>query len=158
MGRKLIAIGNQMMRDDSIAFRIAQQLRNYLYAQHIKVIIGETDVDYCMDLIEDGDDLIILDGIYGEGIPGEIRILPIKNVDFHRKLFFTQHQPNLLTALGLYKKSVTGIFIGIQIAEVSFGLGLSDEMEVVLPQVCEKVQENIEIHIKGEKQCMIRFY
>jgi hydrogenase maturation protease len=150
MGRKLIAIGNQMMKDDAIASRIAQQLKDYLYAQEIQIIIGETDVDYCIDQIQDGDDLIILDGVYGEGTPGDICIFPVENMDCHRKIFFTQHQPNVLDGLKLYKKLTTGIFIGIQIADISFGLSLSEIMEAVLPQVCQRVQENIDIYIRGK--------
>lgn len=150
MGRKLIAIGNQMMKDDGIAIRIAEHLKDYLNARDIQIIIGETDVDYCIDQIQDGDDLIILDGVYGEGTPGDIWNLPIENMDLCRKSFFTQHQPNLLDALKLYDKSVDGVFIGVQIVDISFGLDLSEEMEAILSQVCEEVQENIEIHIRGK--------
>jgi hydrogenase maturation protease len=131
------------MKDDGIAIRVAQHLKEYLYAQDIQLIIGETDVDYCIGQIDDGDDLIILDAAYGEGIPGSIHVLPLENMNSMGRLCFTQHQPNLLEGFRVYKKSVQGVFIGIEIEDISFGLELSETMETLLPQICETVKEYI---------------
>ncbi|MBB6218612.1 hydrogenase maturation protease [Anaerosolibacter carboniphilus] len=150
MRRKLIAIGNRMMKDDGVAIHIAQHLKDYLYVQDIQLIIGETDVDYCIGQIDDGDDLIILDAAYGEGTPGSIHVHPLENMNLSDKLCFTQHQPSLVEGLRIYKKSVKGVFIGIEVAEISFGLELSQTIDVLLQHICENVKKCIETYVRGK--------
>jgi hydrogenase maturation protease len=56
---KCIAIGNRIMGDDSIGIRVTQEILPSLKKDKIEVIFGETDVDYALSKIEDGDFLFI---------------------------------------------------------------------------------------------------
>lgn len=143
MRKKLIAIGNQMMKDDGIGIRVAENLAEYLYEQNITVIIGETDVDFCLSQIEDGDFLIILDAAYFDTIPGNIHVISLENIDRYLPCCVSQHQPNLLRWLMLHRKSVTGFFIGIEVVEVGFGWELSEPLQELLPKIGEEVKRRI---------------
>ena len=61
MNVKLIAIGNKLMGDDGIALLIAERLRTFFGENGIEVILGETDFEYCMDKVEEGGLILILD-------------------------------------------------------------------------------------------------
>ena len=148
MGKKVVAIGNEMMRDDGIGICVAKELKNYLKIRDIELIIGETDVEYCLDNIEDGDDLIILDAAFEEDAPGTINLYSIEKLLFNRSII-TQHQPSFLEAIRVYKMGVTGILITIEIAEISFGLGISEKMKSMLPQIVEEVRKSIDDYIGG---------
>ena len=148
MGKKVIAIGNEMMRDDGIGISVAKELEDYLKSRDIELIIGETDVEYCLDYIEDGDDLIILDAAFEEDTPGTINVYSLVKLFFQRAVI-TQHQPSLLEAIRVYKMGVKGILITIEITEISFGLGISEGMKGMLPHIVEEVRKSIDDYIGG---------
>lgn len=52
------------MGDDGIAIYVTEMLRKELESRGIEVIIGETDSQYCISKIEEGDFLLILDASY----------------------------------------------------------------------------------------------
>ena len=148
MSRKVVAIGNEMMRDDGIGICVAKELVDYLKSRDIELTIGETDVEYCLDYIEDGDDLIILDAAFEEDAPGTIHVYFLEKLFFQRAVI-TQHQPSLLEAIRVYKMGVKGILITIEITEISFGLGISEKMKSMLPQIVEEVRKSIDDYIGG---------
>ena len=113
-----------------------------------ELIIGETDVEYCLDYIEDGDDLIILDAAFEEDTPGTINVYSLVKLFFQRAVI-TQHQPSLLEAIRVYKMGVKGILITIEITEISFGLGISEGMKGMLPHIVEEVRKSIDDYIGG---------
>ena len=148
MGKKVIAIGNEMMRDDGVGISVAKGLEDYLKTRDIELIIGETDVEYCLDNIEDEDDLIILDAAFEEDAPGTINLYSLVKLLFNITII-TQHQPSLLEAIRVYKMGVKGILITIEVAEISFGLGISERMKGMLPQIVEEIRKLIDDYIGG---------
>jgi hydrogenase maturation protease len=140
MSKKLIAIGNRIMSDDGIGVLIAEQLKDKLEKVGVQVIIGETDVDYCLSLIEDGDFLFILDAtLYGTK-PGGVSIVELnKTGDFFEK-GYSQHQLSLIKLLNSYAlKKVSGFVIGIEASNIEFGMELSE----VLKENFKKIKNQV---------------
>ncbi|MCY6356240.1 hydrogenase maturation protease [Clostridium sp. ZS2-4] len=140
MSKKLIAIGNRIMSDDGIGVLIAEKLKAELENTGIQVIIGETDVDYCLSLIEDGDLLFILDAtLYGIK-PGAVSIVELdKTGDFFEK-GYSQHQLSLIKLLNSYAlKKVSGFVIGIEVSNIEFGIELSE----ILKENFEKIKNQV---------------
>ncbi|WP_138204712.1 hydrogenase maturation protease [Haloimpatiens lingqiaonensis] len=129
MGKKIIAIGNRIMKDDAVGILIGEELKNDLESLGFEVILGETDVDYCLSFIDKDDFIIILDcTLYGIE-PGKITALNIKdNKNFFEK-GYSQHQLSLIKLLNSYSmKNVTGYIIGIEGVNVNYGTELSTEL------------------------------
>ncbi|WP_035288281.1 hydrogenase maturation protease [Clostridium sp. KNHs214] len=129
MVKKVIAIGNRIMKDDAIGILIGEELKDDLEKLDFEVILGETDVDYCLSFIDKEDFILILDcTLYGIQ-PGKISILDIKgNNNFFEK-GYSQHQLSLVKLLNSYSmKNVTGYIIGIEGLDVSYGTELSKEL------------------------------
>ena len=147
---KLIAIGNVMMADDGIGVWVAKELRDYLMEMDIELIIGETDVEYCLDSLNDGDKVIILDAAYKGGNPGSITVHSLEKLCC-RGASLTQHQPSLLNAIELYRRNIKGILIEIEIAEVFLSYGISETMKILFSEVVEDTKRSIGSHIGGGK-------
>lgn len=143
MGRKLIAIGNRLMGDDGIAIYLAESMKAYLEKIGFDVIIGETDISYCLSKIETNDFIIILDAFYHGLRPGSVSMITLKEAASKIRQYYSQHEPNIIKCLDIYNIDVTGLVIGIEVNEIEFKWELSDVMKDLFPQICEQVKDTI---------------
>ncbi|TAH62831.1 MAG: hydrogenase maturation protease [Gottschalkiaceae bacterium] len=143
MGRKLIAIGNRLMGDDGIAIYLAESMKAYLEKIGFDVIIGETDISYCLSKIETNDFIIILDAFYHGLKPGSVSMITLKEAASKIRQYYSQHEPNIIKCLDIYNIDVTGLVIGIEVNEIEFKWELSDVMKDLFPQICEQVKDTI---------------
>jgi len=148
---KCIAIGNRIMKDDSIGIRVLEELSDNLDREYFEVIIGETDTDYVLSKIDDGDMFLIFDSTCFGIEPGTVTFTPIENSSLHQhNPIYTQHQPNLMYMINIYLKNATGYIIGIEAKEIEFGTELSDGLEARFECICKEIKEFI-TSIKEEK-------
>jgi hydrogenase maturation protease len=140
---KLIAIGNILMGDDGIAIYIARELEEKLRKKGIRVIIGETDFQYCLDRIEETDTIILLDATYYGKKPGSITVESIKDIYKinSKQSLFSQHGYSLISSLKNYHKNLEGLVIGIEGNSFDFDLSLSSSIEKEFQSICEEVEK-----------------
>jgi len=146
---KVIALGNTLMEDDGIAIIIVEKIREKLINNNIEVIIGETDFEYCISSIEEGDILFIIDAFYYGKNPGKITVLNLESYRYEKKIY-TQHSYSVIDLIKLYYKYVRGYIIGIEVSSVSFKLGISKKVENKVDIISEKVLENILSRLDGK--------
>ncbi|WP_051541787.1 hydrogenase maturation protease [Clostridium lundense] len=147
MAIKIIAIGNILMGDDGVGIRIGEKIKNELKKINIEVIIAETDFQYCVSRIQQGDFLFLLDASIMGKKPGEITVIPIENYIYKGDLY-SQHGCSLLTLINLYKKEVKGYIIAIEVEEIKFSLNLSTTLESKLNNITEEIIEIIKEVLK----------
>lgn len=145
---KCIAIGNRIMGDDAIGIKVTEKLHPRLTREGIKVIYGETDVNYALDNIESRDVIFIIDATYLGNNPGTVTCLTLQDV-YKKKQVYSQHELNLVDLLHTYNKSVKGYVIGIEIQRLDFSLELSDSLIYKFPTICEEVYSVIMSSIRG---------
>lgn len=135
---KVIAIGNVIMGDDAIAIRVAEELKTNLENVNVEVVIGETDIDYCIDKIKDADFIFILDAADTGKQAGDISMIELEGLDnsFNK---VSQHQMNLLGEIRNVNNDVRGFLIGIEINAPIFCLELSNEVKLKFEDICESV-------------------
>lgn len=143
---KVIAIGNTLMEDDGIAIIAVEKIREKLINNNIEVIIGETDFEYCISSIEEGDFLFIIDASYYGKNPGEITVSNLENCGCEKKVY-TQHSYSVIDLIKLYYKYVRGYIVAIEISNVSFKLGLSKELESKIQLISEEILQYIETKV-----------
>ena len=126
MDMKVVGIGNRIMGDDAIGVMIAEDLKEELEKLGVEVIIGETDVDYCLSFIEEGDLLFIVDAtLYGLE-PGTLTIEEIDKDNVYTQEEYSQHQISLVKLIGICNiKNISGYILGIEVVDVDFGIELS---------------------------------
>ena len=70
MSKKVIAIGNRLMMDDTVAVLILEKIKKTLEGRGIETIIGETDVEFCFSILNEKDEFYIIDSTYYGNVPG----------------------------------------------------------------------------------------
>lgn len=137
------------MGDDAIGLSVAEQLEDFLVESGFEVVLGETDVEYCLRTIKKGDFIIILDAACSGETPGTVRLIPIEEAMMRCGRCNSQHEANLLLWLNIYGIEIKGAVLAIEIYDIEPNWGLSRAMEEILPIVCERVKDKI-IFILGE--------
>lgn len=146
MAVKCIAIGNRMMGDDAVGIKVLEELSVQLKLKNIEVIIGETDTDYALNKIEEGDLVFVFDSTYFDITPGTVTFISIDDFKIQHQQVYSQHQPNLISLLKYHKKSVKGYLIGIEINEIYFSLELSDVLKKRFRDICIEASAYIYSH------------
>lgn len=147
---KCIAIGNRIMGDDSIGIKVLEEISQELEKENIEVIFGETDIDYGLSKIDEGDMLFIIDSTYFNIDPGTVTFTPIEKA-INQQQLYSQHQHSLINMLSAYKKSVRGYIVGIEVEKIHFSLDLSEILQEKFLNICEQIREFIYQIIRGIK-------
>ncbi|RSK25909.1 hydrogenase maturation protease [Bacillus sp. HMF5848] len=122
----VIGIGNQLMMDDGIGNYVVMELAKDNTMNNVEHIIGESDIDYCLERMEGATKVIIIDAICTNKTPGDVSVFPIENFLEQTFLSISAHDEHLFHMLKLKKDTVKGYVIGIEPAELQFNLGLSE--------------------------------
>lgn len=137
MKMKVIALGNVLMGDDGIAISIARMLEPELNRLGLEVLLGETDPYYCITMIREEDFLILMDaGCFGKN-PGDITLLPIKDCETVSTV--VQHDIRFIDLLKLHIRHWDGVVLAIEIAEVDFRYGISQQLSDKVNLIAEEV-------------------
>jgi hydrogenase maturation protease len=139
----VIGIGSLIMKDDGIGSRVVEAVKSNLHRYNITVFISETDFQYCFDEIQPDDIIIIVDAIVQGRKPASIEIMLLKDALSNRGRLRTQHEFSLFDAISLNYPKIQGYLIGIEAAEIGFGLNLSKALSQCFRQICTSVLNEI---------------
>lgn len=141
---KVIGIGNVLMGDDGIGIKVVEALDEKLRNIGVDCIKAETDVDYALDNIKDGDFLFIIDSISEKTAKyGEIMEISIEQV-VNNNRSFSVHNMSLISAIRELNIKVSGIILGIKAESIEFNFDLSDQLKSEFNIICSKVYEVVE--------------
>lgn len=150
----VIGIGSMIMMDDGIGVRAAYAIKNKLQEHGIAVIIGETDVQYCMDEIRPDDFLIVIDAMTQGKETGSIEIVPWHDTAKSHGKLHSQHDFSLVDAILLNYPGIHGYLIGVEAAEIGFGFVLSDALRERFENICDNVLKAV-VDMKEAEVCTI---
>lgn len=153
----VLAIGNLIMKDDGIGIKVAEYIKNRIEKNDIEVIIGETDFQFCVDKVKEGDFLIIIDAMYIGESAGNINVIPLDIALSNHSKLYSQHEMSLFDSIKDRFRDIKGYLIGIEVAEVDFGLDLSSVLSEKFQGICEKVENEILKIVEGLKNARYSF-
>ncbi len=145
---KVIALGNILMGDDGIAIYVAERLREKFKSKYLRIITGETDIDFSIDNISNGDFIFILDASYIGNTQGNINIVDMEELISNPYRDLSHHSLTLIEYIKIYEKNIKGYFIGINVQDVDFRLGLSKAMNIRLDSIVENIEHILNYYIK----------
>ncbi|WP_028784868.1 hydrogenase maturation protease [Thalassobacillus devorans] len=140
----VLGIGNTLMRDDGIGVYVVESLKG-LEQVNVTYIIGETDLDYCLDAAEDASFLFVVDATSTGKPPGAISWYELKRMPV-MELGISAHNLHLFHML--HDSNVKGYLIGIEAAIIDFHLGLSEVLERKFLKIVEDVRKTMEDKIE----------
>lgn len=126
----VLGIGNRFMMDDGIGVYVVEELGKRNTNNDIRYVVGETDIDYCLNQIEEASYLIIVDAACLGKEPGAISPIPLDQIfknPMHKNAMqsLSVHDSRLLNEIKMRGKHVEGVFIGIEAHEVGYDPNLS---------------------------------
>ena len=104
--------------------------------QHVTCITGETDLDFCLDAVEDATFLFIIDAITTGKIPGTLSQYKLSDLPI-MELGISAHNLHLFHMLHDSRKE--GRLIGIEAAIIDFHYGLSPELDKNFSRLVQQV-------------------
>ena len=133
----IIGLGNMLRRDDGVGVYVASKLKNFLGGiRGVEVIVAEDRVDYAAKELERINPglIIVIDAMEFHGIPGEIRVLRLEDVE---EPYAYTHRIPMKTIFKLMGIEAPTYVVGIQVASRDFGEGLSGEVKAAGDEVVE---------------------
>ena len=142
---KVFGLGDVHLCDEGIGIRVAEVLKEKIEAlgDNIEVIIGETDLSYCISKIEDNDEVIIIDSTYFMTRPGTITIKKLDECDEYITYDNLPQEESLLSLVREKKRDVLGYFIGIEISSIDASEKISKILTKKFKDICDRVYDEI---------------
>lgn len=140
----VLGIGNRLMGDDGIGVYVVEKLQKEDQSGDVQYLVGETDIDYCLRVMEGADRLIIVDAVKSDREVGDVSCRPIEEIDsFH--LGISIHDLHLFSIIPVMFPLLHVTVIGIDVESVDFGLGLSEPLELQFPRIVRDVRRMVYI-------------
>ncbi|PYZ94813.1 hydrogenase maturation protease [Salipaludibacillus keqinensis] len=140
----VLGIGNQLMMDDGIGICVVEELmKRQPTPEHIEYVIGESDIDYCLEQIERTPYVMIIDAIFSGTNPGDITIYQFSELHERQPLNISPHNLHLFNVLYQQRQRLKGCIIGIEPSEISFHFGLSQSLKEKLHTITDEVQATV---------------
>ena len=136
-------IGNELMTDDGVGVHAVRLLRQTPPPHTTLVEVG-TDFFSATPFLEEHPRVLVIDAMDAGQPPGTIYVCPAEAVAQPRPKT-SLHEMSLLSILEFIApdRRPEIRFIGVQPARVELGMGLSPELQAVLPRVVAAVQKNL---------------
>ncbi|GIM29053.1 HybD peptidase [Clostridium polyendosporum] len=147
---KIIAIGNTLMRDDGVAIKALRIIEEPLKKLGFEVIFGGVSIEPAF-LIDKDEDVIVVDAMNIGVSGGEVHAFPLENFKGISFICASEHDIDLLSMMRILKHSMKGIFIGIEIKEISFHDELSIEINKKLHFISKRIYEVCKNYEEGKK-------
>ncbi len=147
----VLGIGNRLLGDDGIGIYVVEKLRDQDTTDNISYVIGETDIDYCLDEIKDADFIVIVDAARTGDNPGDVTAIPLAKATYATTPGLSLHNLHLLNMIAYFKRELAGFLAGITVGEINYNLGLSRALEDKFPAILLEVQSIIHRAFLAEK-------
>lgn len=140
----VLGIGNRLMMDDGIGVYLIEQLSKLNRTPHVSFLIGESDIDYCMDQIMKATFIIIVDAVFSGNKPGELTVYPLANLHEHQTLDLSAHNFHLFQSLYQQKEYLKGYLIGVEPYAIRFHIGLSKTISEKWKTILHDISQTID--------------
>lgn len=130
--------------DDAIGIKVVEGIEDDLKQLGFSIVIGETDINYTLNEINEGDFIIIVDSSLMGVDPGTINVSNLKNIKEYNEKTYSLHQMSLVKVLSssdVFK--IDGLLITIEASEINFGMELSKILKNKFETIKNKILKEI---------------
>jgi hydrogenase maturation protease len=154
----IIGLGNPLRRDDGIGLLLLQHLQaqKKKLPKNIEYIDGGTSGMNLLHLLAQFDAVMLIDAVDFKGKPGDVRVFSLEDIQSQKKpMILSTHDSDFLNILRLSQElkelPETLVIFGVQPRDVSHGIGLSKDIEIILDDLYLKVQKEIQNLINSQR-------
>ena len=143
----IIGVGNLLQRDEGIGIHAIRALQDINLPHDIKLVDGGTSPDL-IAYTRAGDKMIIIDCAKSGGKPGTIYKFIPEDLAAGKGILTSAHEMGVIENLKLMEltgnKPKETVIIGIEPAEIDWGIELSERLQKKLPELVKVVMREIE--------------
>ncbi|OXM82683.1 hypothetical protein [Paenibacillus rigui] len=107
-------------------------------------MVGETDIDDCLKVMDGVDRLIIVDAVKSDREVGDVACHPIEEFGSF-DLGISIHDLHLFSIIPVMYPQLYVKIIGIGVDTIDFGLGLSEALELQFPRIVQDARRMVQI-------------
>ena len=144
----ILGVGNVILKDEGFGVRVAEYLdHHYTFPDSVQIVDGGTLGIELTQYVTGTNKLLVIDSINGGAEPGTVFRFHNDAIMEHFQDKLSAHEVGIQDVLALL--TVTGhkipdvIVIGAQPFDVEAGVGLSDGMQALLPQIVEQALKDL---------------
>ena len=142
----VIGVGNLLLKDEGIGIHALKALQEIGLPPEVRLVDGGTSPDL-IAYTKAGDKLIIIDAAKAGGEPGTIYRFRPEDLAEEKGALTSAHElgvvPNLKLMSLLGNEPTETVIIGIEPAEIDFGIELSAALQRKLPEIIKAVLKEI---------------
>ncbi len=143
-----MGIGSTILSDDGIGIRVIERLREERLPDNVTLTDAGTGGAALLDMIEEGDRLIVVDAMQSGVSPGTVRELSVEELPSVATAHLaSSHDFDLITALALARDVLDRkvprdiVVIGVEAADVvTFAESCTPEVTRAIDEVVERVK------------------
>ena len=139
----VLGIGNRLMMDDGIGIYIVEELMRDGSHTELHYVVGESDIDYCIERINGATLVVIVDAVVLSKEPGEVTFMPLSTIKEKQPLNISPHNMHLFNVLDQEGEEVKAFLIAIEPNEIHFHIGLSQTLKQKFKQIHQNVKNEI---------------
>ena len=144
----ILGVGNVILTDEGFGVRAAEYLdHHYTFPDNVQIVDGGTLGIELTQYVTGTNKLLVIDSINGGAEPGTVFRFHNDAIMEHFQDKLSAHEVGIQDVLALL--TVTGhkipevIIIGAQPFDLEAGVGLSDGMQALLPQIVEQILKDL---------------
>ena len=144
----ILGVGNVILTDEGFGVRAAEYLdHHYTFPDNVQIVDGGTLGIELTQYVTGTNKLLVIDSINGGAEPGTVFRFHNDAIMEHFQDELSAHEVGIQDVLALL--TVTGhkipevIVIGAQPFDLEAGVGLSDGMQALLPQIVEQILKDL---------------
>lgn len=139
----VLGIGNRLMGDDAIGVRLAESLGQRNSDRNVRYIAGETDVDYCLNELENADLCIIIDASSSAADLCSVGVTDLKEIFARKRPMASFHDFDLIHAMKRESMMKDGLLITVEICSVELSEDLSPPLRERFDEIAEEIEDRI---------------
>lgn len=143
----VLGIGNRLMEDDGIGNDIVEELKRRKAFPSLRLLVGETDTDYCLDELEGTDHAILIDAANMGKEPCSVTVLSLKSILEELSFSRSSHHFDLLHALKQQNYKGDGMLLAVEACSIRYHYGLSSQMEAQFHHIVDEIGKHIENYL-----------
>ena len=144
----ILGVGNVILTDEGFGVRAAEYLdHHYTFPDNVQIVDGGTLGIELTEYVTGTNKLLVIDSINGGAEPGTVFRFHNDAIMEHFQDKLSAHEVGIQDVLALL--TVTGhkipevIVIGAQPFDLEAGVGLSDGIQALLPQIVEQILKDL---------------
>lgn len=138
----VLGLGNRLMMDDGVGVAVVEALAGQEPEPGVRYEVGETDFDHCLALAAETDCLIVVDAAVTGRRPGEVSVLPLRELAACRP-GLSGHELHFLDLLLRLRSVERGALIGIEPFQIELHFGLSPALGEQMGEIISAVRTAI---------------